>query len=82
MAVYTRENEKVVLGMTIMDLWEMWKELHNKTLVDIVTSGGDVLEVNQLFYKILPKYKNYKVYTFGCTQYNHFHKVITVEVQL
>lgn len=66
--------------MTIMDLWEMWEELHSKTVVDIDTSGGDLLEVNQLFYKILPKYKNYKVHTFGCSTYNQFHKVITVEV--
>lgn len=66
--------------MTVKDLWDMWGELHEKTIVDIYTSGGDLLEVNQLFYKVFPKYKKYKVYTFGCALYNQFHKIITVEV--
>lgn len=66
--------------MTVKDLWDMWGELHEKTLVDIYTSGGDLLETNKLCYDILSKYENYKVYTFGCTLFNQHHKIITVEV--
>lgn len=65
--------------MTVMDLYKMWEELHAKTVVDIFTSDGYLLEVNQLFSNVFIKYKNYKVCTFGCTGYNQFHKIITVE---
>lgn len=37
--------------MTVTDLWTMWDELRMKTVVDIYTSDGDILEVNQLFEK-------------------------------
>lgn len=76
----SKKNDKVGSRMTVKDLWDTWGELHEKTVVDIYTSGGDLLEVNQQFDKIFSKYKKYKVYTFGCTLYNHWHKIITVEV--
>lgn len=31
--------------MTVKDLYDMWGELHEKTVVDIYTSYGDLLEV-------------------------------------
>lgn len=62
--------------MTVKDLYDMWGELHEKTVVDIYTSGGDLLEVNQLFCKVFSKYENYNVNAFGCTLYNQFHKTI------
>lgn len=66
--------------MTVKDLFDMWGELHYKTVVDVCTSGGDILEVNQLFCKVFSKYKYYKVHSFGCALYNQFHKIITIEV--
>lgn len=62
--------------MTVKDLYDMWGELHEKTVVDIYTSGGDLLEVNQLFCKVFSKYENYNVNAFGCALYNQFHKTI------
>jgi hypothetical protein len=41
--------------MTVKDLYDMWGELHEKTVVDIYTSYGDLLEVNQLFCKVFFK---------------------------
>lgn len=64
--------------MTVKDLFDMWGELHDKTVVDIYTSSDDVLEANQLFCKVFSKYENYKVYAFGATTYNQFHKIIIV----
>lgn len=66
--------------MTVKDLWNMWGDLHEKTYVNIYTSGGDLLEVNQLFYKVFPKYENCKVYTFSSAVFYPYHKVITIEV--
>lgn len=65
--------------MTVTDLWTMWDELRMKTVVDIYTCDGDILEVNQLFEKVFQQYKYYKVCAFGCASYNQFHKNITVE---
>lgn len=65
--------------MTVKDLWTMWDELRMKTVVNIYTSDGDILEVNQLFNKVFQQYKSYKVCAFGCALYNQYHKIITVE---
>ena len=57
----------MVFRMTVTDLWTMWDELRLKTVVDIYTSDGDILEVNQLFEnvhwdEIGNRYKNSEVW--------------------
>lgn len=66
--------------MTVKELYDMWGELHSKSVVDVHTSGGDILEVNQLFCKVFLKYEYYKVCSFGAASYNQFHKILTIEV--